>query len=108
LGGTWDATNVIDGQVAVVTNVSVDHVEFLGPTREDIAAEKAGIVKPGCTLVLGETDPVLRGLFEARDPAEIWLRDRDFRVTENRLAHGGRYVGLETPGARYPGLLLAL
>jgi dihydrofolate synthase/folylpolyglutamate synthase len=108
LGGTWDATNVIDAQVAVVTNVSVDHVEFLGPTREDIAAEKAGIVKPGCTLVLGETDPALRGLFEARDPAELWLRDRDFRVTENRLAHGGRYVGLETPGARYPGLLLAL
>jgi dihydrofolate synthase/folylpolyglutamate synthase len=47
-------------------------------------------------------------VFEARAPAEIWLRDRDFRVTSNRLAHGGRYVGLETPGARYPELLLSL
>jgi dihydrofolate synthase / folylpolyglutamate synthase len=108
LGGTWDATNVIDGQVAVVTNVSVDHVEYLGPTRADIASEKAGIVKPGSTLVLGETDPDLRDLFLGRKPAEAWLRDRDFRVTENRLAHGGRYLGLETPGGRYTDLLLSL
>ncbi len=57
VGGTWDATNVVDGRVAVVTNVSIDHVEYLGPTREQIATDKAGIVKPGSTLVLGETDP---------------------------------------------------
>ena len=59
LGGRGDATNVVDGRVAVVTNVSVDHVEYIGPTLADIAAEKAGIVKPGATLVLGETDPAL-------------------------------------------------
>ena len=53
LGGRWDATNVVDGQVAVVTNVELDHVEYLGPTRVGIAEEKAGIVKPGATLVLG-------------------------------------------------------
>ncbi|HEV3451803.1 MAG TPA: Mur ligase family protein, partial [Acidimicrobiia bacterium] len=52
LGGRFDATNVADGRVAVVTNVSVDHVEYLGPTPLDIADEKAGIVKPGATLVL--------------------------------------------------------
>jgi len=108
VGGTWDATNVVDGQVAVVTNVTVDHVEYLGPTRADIAAEKAGIVEPGSVLVLGESDPDLRGVFEARAPSELWLRGRDFRVTENRLAHGGRYVGFETPGARYPEMLLSL
>src|SRR5882757_302452 len=66
LGGTWDATNVVDGRVAVVTNVSVDHVEYLGPTREQIAQEKAGIVKPGATLVLGETDPNIQVIFEER------------------------------------------
>jgi dihydrofolate synthase/folylpolyglutamate synthase len=108
LGGTWDATNVLDGRVAVVTNISVDHVEYLGPTRADIASEKAGIVKPGATLVLGETDPDLVPLFEERGPAELWLRGRDFGVTENRLAHGGRYIGLATPAARYPELLLSL
>ena len=47
MGGTWDATNVVDGAVAVVTNVSIDHVEYLGATRELIAADKAGIVEPG-------------------------------------------------------------
>jgi dihydrofolate synthase/folylpolyglutamate synthase len=108
LGGTWDATNVLDGRVAVVTNVSVDHVEYLGPTPADIASEKAGIVKPGATLVLGETDPDLVPLFEERGPGELWLRGRDFGVTENRLAHGGRYIGLTTPAARYPELLLSL
>jgi dihydrofolate synthase/folylpolyglutamate synthase len=108
MGGTWDATNVVDARIAVVTNISVDHVEYLGPTREDIAAEKAGVVDPGSVLVLGETDDALRPIFEAREPAEIWLRDRDFRVTENRLALGGRYIGLETPAARYPEVFLSL
>ena len=59
LGGTWDATNVATGRVAVVTNVSIDHVEYLGPTCLDIAGEKSGIVKPGATLVLGEPDPAV-------------------------------------------------
>ena len=62
LGGTGDATNVVEAAVAVVTNVSIDHVEYIGPTLEDIAAEKAGIVEPGAALVLGETDPDARAL----------------------------------------------
>ena len=66
LGGRWDATNVADGQVAVVTNVGLDHAEFIGPTLADIAEEKAGIVKPGSTLVLGETDPELAAIFDGR------------------------------------------
>ena len=76
VGGTWDATNVVDGRVAVVTNVSVDHVEYLGPTREEIATEKAGIVKPGATLVLGETDPELVPRFlDARRRTVVVTRD---------------------------------
>src|SRR5437763_13509887 len=63
LGGRWDATNVADGQVAVVTNVSLDHAETIGPTLADIATEKAGIVKPGSTLILGESDPPLADIF---------------------------------------------
>ena len=47
LGGTWDATNVIDADIAVVTNVSIDHTQYLGTTAEQIATEKAGIVKEG-------------------------------------------------------------
>lgn len=108
LGGTWDATNVVDAPVAVVTNVSVDHAEYLGTTRDAIAAEKAGIVEPGATLVLGEVDPGLWGHFEARAPERILLRARDFGVRGNRLAHGGRLLDLFTPGGRYDEVFLPL
>jgi dihydrofolate synthase / folylpolyglutamate synthase len=108
VGGTWDATNVVDGRVAVVTNVSVDHVEYLGPTREQIATDKAGIVKPGSTLVLGETDPALVPRFLDRGAATVVTRDKDFGVTANRPAHGGRMVDVFTPDARYGDLYLPL
>jgi dihydrofolate synthase/folylpolyglutamate synthase len=108
VGGLWDATNVADAAVAVVTNVSIDHVEYLGPSRESIAAEKAGIVKPGSTLVLGETDPDLTGYFVEREPETILRRDRDFGVRSNALAIGGRLLELYTPGGSYPELFLPL
>jgi dihydrofolate synthase/folylpolyglutamate synthase len=108
LGGKWDATNVADGSVAVVTNVGIDHVEYLGPTRRGIAEEKAGIVKPGSLLVLGETDPELVPVFEAAGAEAVWLRDQDFAVDSNQLAVGGRVLDLRTPGARYEELFLPL
>ena len=108
LGGGRDATNVVDGRVAVVTNVSVDHVEYIGPTIRDIATEKAGIVKPGATLVLGETDPDLASIFVQRAPERVVARDVEFGVRAARLAHGGRIVDLYTPGARYDQVLLPL
>jgi dihydrofolate synthase/folylpolyglutamate synthase len=108
LGGRWDATNVGDGSVAVVTNVGTDHIDVIGPTRADIAREKSGIVKPGATLVLGETDPELRPLFEASGAAEIWLRGRDYDCTANRVAHGGRLLNIRTPGATYDDVFLQL
>jgi dihydrofolate synthase/folylpolyglutamate synthase len=108
MGGTWDATNVVDGQVAAVTNVTVDHVDYLGPTREQIAQEKAGIVKSGATLVLGETDPNLQAIFEARGAARVFRRDVDFGVRRNVLAIGGRLVDFRSPGAEYPDVFLPL
>ncbi|HET6835363.1 MAG TPA: cyanophycin synthetase [Acidimicrobiales bacterium] len=95
--GRWDATNVADGQVAVVTNVGKDHTNGRGDWRRRVADEKAGIVKPGSHLVLGEPDPELRPLFEAEGPADVWLRDRDFGVIADRLALGGQVVDLRTP-----------
>jgi dihydrofolate synthase/folylpolyglutamate synthase len=108
LGGTWDATNVLDSRVAVVTNIAIDHVEYLGPTREQIAQEKAGIVHAGTTLVLGETDPDLVPFFLARDADRVLLRDRDFAVLAQELALGGRVVDLSTPEASYSDLYLPL
>jgi dihydrofolate synthase/folylpolyglutamate synthase len=108
LGGTGDATNVVDGEVAVVTNVSLDHAEFIGPSVQDIAEEKAGIVKPGATLVLGETDPALQVPFLARGAARVLTRGVDFGVRANQLAHGGRILDLYTPDATYHDVFLAL
>ncbi len=108
LGGTGDATNVVEATVAVVTNVSMDHVEYIGPTLEDIAAEKAGIVEPGSALVLGETDPALMPYFLDRGPASVAARDVDFGVRDHRLALGGRVLDLYTPLATYDDVFLAL
>ena len=65
LGGRYDATNVATADVAVVTNVELDHTQILGTTREAIAAEKSGIIKAGSLLVLGEEDPSVSAIFEA-------------------------------------------
>ncbi|MDE3086800.1 MAG: bifunctional folylpolyglutamate synthase/dihydrofolate synthase [Acidobacteriota bacterium] len=112
LGGRWDATNVAAGDVVAVTNVSYDHVEVLGPSLLDIAREKAGIVKPGSHLVVGETSPPLVEVFEAAAEAAgtraLWRRGPDFGCRANRLAVGGRLVELETPGGHYPELYLPL
>jgi dihydrofolate synthase/folylpolyglutamate synthase len=112
LGGRWDATNVVDADVAVVTNVSYDHVEILGPTLVDIAGEKAGIIKPGCRVVAGETDPELLAVFateaERVGAAETWVRGEEFECVSSRVAVGGRLLDLRTPGARYPEVYLPL
>jgi len=106
LGGRRDCTNVADGRVAVVTNVSLDHVAAIGPTLAEIATEKAGIVKPGSTLILGTTDPELSPIFRAAGAAEVWARDNDFGLTGNRLAVGGRSLDLYSPSARYEDVYL--
>ena len=62
LGGRLDATNVLTPLVAGVTTIGIDHVEYLGATREEIAFEKAGIFKPGVPAVIGEPDPAIRAL----------------------------------------------
>ena len=112
LGGRWDCTNVVDGEVAVLTNVSFDHTEVLGPTLEDIARDKSGIFKKDSRVVIGESDPTLVGLLRqaAEDvgAAEVWIRGNDFACTSNRLAVGGRLIDVRTPAAAYGELLLPL
>jgi dihydrofolate synthase/folylpolyglutamate synthase len=106
--GRWDATNVVDGQVAVVTNVGFDHLEYAGPTLADVAAEKAGIVKPGATLVLGETDPELAAIFHQAGAERVYTRGVAFDCLENQLALGGRVLSLRTPTSIYSDLYLPL
>ncbi|MGH9184506.1 MAG: bifunctional folylpolyglutamate synthase/dihydrofolate synthase, partial [Acidimicrobiales bacterium] len=104
--GRFDATNVADGAVAVVTNVASDHTDFQGDWRRSIAEEKAGIVKPGAVVVLGETDVALVPVFEDEGPAQLWLRGREFDCEDSRLAVGGRLVDLRTPGAAFSDVFL--
>jgi dihydrofolate synthase / folylpolyglutamate synthase len=96
--GRFDATNVVDADVAVITNIGRDHTDGVGDWRRAIAAEKAGIVKPGSFLVLGESDPALRPVFEAEPHAGTWVRGDDFDLEADREAVGGRVVDIRTPG----------
>lgn len=106
--GRWDATNVVDGLVAVLTNVGRDHTDGMGDWRRRVAEEKAGIVKPGSTFVLGESDPDLEPIFQATPARAIWRRGDDYGCTSNRLAVGGRMLDLRTPGRSYDDVFLAL
>lgn len=106
--GRFDATNVCDGAVAVVTNVGYDHTDGQGDWRTRIAEEKSGIVKPMSTLVLGETAAELAPIFHRAGAREIWERERDFDCESNELAVGGRALELRTPSSRYEEVYLSL
>lgn len=106
--GRWDATNVVDAQVAVLTNIGLDHTEFAGPTRAHIAREKSGIIKPGSAVVVGETDPDLVDIMKAEGGASYFERGEHFDVLSNQLALGGRLVDLQTPTTIYPDVLVPL
>ena len=69
LGGRLDATNICRPELCVITKIGLDHCDWLGDTVEKIAAEKAGIVKPGVPVVLGRNDPSVRAVVEARADA---------------------------------------
>jgi len=106
--GRWDATNVVHGAVAVVTNVALDHTDVAGPTRAHIAAEKAGIIEEGATLVLGETDPGLQAIFEAEHPGRILRLGAELRWERRRaVGFDGQVVDLHTPWGEHPGVRIA-
>ena len=69
LGGRLDATNVITPLLSVITNIGLDHTQFLGTTLPEIASEKSGIIKPGIPVVIGETHPLTKPVFEAKAEA---------------------------------------
>jgi dihydrofolate synthase/folylpolyglutamate synthase len=96
--GRYDATNVADAAVAVVTTIGQDHTDLVGDWRASIASEKSGIVKPDSFLVLGEEDPDLRPIFEDASGGRLWVRGDDFVIEANQVAVGGRLIDVRTPG----------
>lgn len=84
LGGRLDATNIITPILSLITNIGLDHTEFLGTTRKQIAREKAGIIKPGVPCVVGETDPETVNVFLQR-AQECGILGDGLETTDCRL-----------------------
>ncbi len=111
MGGTWDATNVADGAVAVITPVSIDHAEYLGDTVAAIAADKAGIIKPGAVAVIGQ-QPVDAAAELMRRAAEVGAtvarEGIEFGVLSRELAIGGQRLSVRGLLGEYDDLFLPL
>lgn len=104
MGGAWDSTNVADGEIAIITPVSVDHERWLGHTVLEIAGEKAGIIKEGATLVLAEQTEDADGVIlavAAERGARVLREGVDLEVPERFPAVGGQLVSLRTPAGLY-------
>ena len=111
MGGTWDATNVVDARVAVVTPVSLDHAEYLGPDVPTIAGEKAGIIKADAIAVLarqqpGALDALVRRAVEVE--AVVAREGTEFGVLDRRVAVGGQQLRLQGLGGEYEDVYLPL
>jgi len=106
--GRWDATNVVKSDVAVLTNVSLDHTEFAGPTHAHIAGEKVGIVKADSVFVQGETREDVQEICTEVVCARRVVRGEHFEVMSNDLAVGGRVVSMRTMRARYEDVFVPL
>ncbi|MEV4461473.1 folylpolyglutamate synthase/dihydrofolate synthase family protein [Microbispora sp. NPDC049633] len=111
MGGTWDATNVADGTVAVVTPVSLDHTDYLGPDVATIAGEKAGIIKPKATAVLAQ-QPLPAAEVLMRRAAEVGAvvarEGLEFGVLHRELAMGGQMLQLKGLKGVYEEVFLPL
>src|SRR4051794_36115384 len=101
MGGSWDATNVLDAQVAVVMPIALDHQRFLGYDVASIAAEKAGIIKPGAVAVLSDQSPEAAQVL-LRRCAEVGatpLREGlEFGIIARDIAVGGQLLTLRAGG----------
>lgn len=111
MGGGWDATNVIDAEVAVVTPIALDHTDRLGGTTEQIAGEKAGIIKQDATVVMAQ-QPVdaatvlLKRAVEV--DATVARAGMEFGVLSRDVAVGGQLLTLRGLGGEYPDVFLPM
>jgi dihydrofolate synthase / folylpolyglutamate synthase len=111
LGGEWDATNVIDAEIAVITPIGLDHQQYLGETLVEIAREKAGIIKPAATAVMAaQPAPAATELLRRASAVEavVAREGLEFGVLDRRVAVGGQELSLQGLGGVYPDLFLSL
>ena len=106
LGGRLDATNIVDADCAVITSIDIDHVEFLGPDRESIGREKAGIMRTGRPVVVSDPVPPQSVIDHAREiGADLWRFGQDFNFSGDKqqwgwAGRGRRYAGMAYPALR--------
>ena len=111
MGGAWDATNVADGMVAVVTPIDIDHVEYLGETVAMIALEKAGIIKADAFVVLAQQELAAAEVLLARSlemAATVAREGLEFGVLTRGVAVGGQVLTLKGLRAEYEDVFLPL
>lgn len=120
MGGRWDATNVIDSQVAVITPIAMDHSDYLGDTLTAIAGEKAGIIKPGPSDAIVPADPVTIIGPQEPEVADVLLRasvdagtivarqNSEFSVLSSTTAVGGQLLSIQGLGGVYDEVFLPL
>ncbi|MFH9468475.1 bifunctional folylpolyglutamate synthase/dihydrofolate synthase [Streptomyces clavifer] len=111
MGGTWDATNVIDASVAVVTPISLDHTDRLGSTPAEIAGEKSGVIKQGATVILAQqpvdaAQVILKKAVEV--DATVAREGMEFGVVSREVAVGGQLLTLRGLGGEYDNIFLPL
>lgn len=111
MGGEWDATNIVDAEIAVVAPIDLDHTALLGDTVAEIAVEKAGIIKAGCRAVLAAQSPEAARVLLARC-AEVGVEVRreglEFGLIDRIPAVGGQVLRLETANGPLGDLVLPL
>ena len=106
LGGRLDAVNIVDADCAVITSIDLDHTELLGPDRESIGREKAGIMRTGRPVVVSDPVPPTSVIDHAREiGADLWRVGVDFNVSGDQqqwgwAGRGRRYSGLAYPALR--------
>ncbi|SDN19521.1 dihydrofolate synthase / folylpolyglutamate synthase [Actinomyces ruminicola] len=122
MGGTWDSTNVVPGDVEVITPIGLDHAAWLGTTLAEVAANKAGIVKDGATLITAlQPEPAQSVIAEAAQAHQVlWRRELDpeedpdapgageLRVLDRTMAVGGQMVTFATAAAVYEDVFVPL
>ncbi|MER6994993.1 folylpolyglutamate synthase/dihydrofolate synthase family protein [Streptomyces sp. NPDC000410] len=111
MGGSWDATNVIDGSVAVITPIDLDHTDRLGGTPAEIAVEKAGVIKQGATVILAQqpvdaAQVMLKKAVEV--DATVAREGMEFGVVSREVAVGGQLLTLRGLGGEYEEIFLPL
>src|SRR5450756_422852 len=111
MGGSWDATNVVNAQVAVVTPIALDHERFLGPSVQGIAIEKAGIFKAGSLVVSAMQEPevaeILVGLAQKLGTS-LAFEGNEFGILSREVAVGGQQLAVRGLGGDYDDLFIPL